>query len=203
MRGALFQQARPPGAGPRVRAFFGPRLWKALRHDADIPWGWKDPRTTITFPIWLRVFPRARILHVLRNGVDVAISTHQRSLKQRSKLWKRLFPIDYCPATTNFEYCFHLWEEYVSFVSNHRHLVPETRFLEIRFEDLLRDPPESLRSIADFIGHPVGETVLHSACEQVNQRRLDNSLRARLYQDKIPDLALSPLMQKLNYRYRQ
>ncbi len=30
-------------------------------------WGWKDPRNTFTLPMWLSIFPKARVLHVLRN----------------------------------------------------------------------------------------------------------------------------------------
>lgn len=39
-----------------------------------IPWGWKEPRTTVLLPLWLRVFPDAKILHIYRNGIDVAAS---------------------------------------------------------------------------------------------------------------------------------
>ena len=37
-------------------------------------WGFKDPRNTFTLPYWLRLFPDARIIHIYRNGMDVAIS---------------------------------------------------------------------------------------------------------------------------------
>ncbi|MBE9554562.1 MAG: sulfotransferase, partial [Proteobacteria bacterium] len=42
--------------------------WRHMRFGADFscigPWGWKDPRNTFTLPIWLRLFPDARVIHV-------------------------------------------------------------------------------------------------------------------------------------------
>jgi hypothetical protein len=44
----------------------------------DIAWGWKDPRNIFLLPLWLDIFPDAKIIHVFRNGVDVAYSLAQR-----------------------------------------------------------------------------------------------------------------------------
>jgi hypothetical protein len=41
-------------------------------------WGWKDPRNSITLPVWLKLFPDARVIHIVRNGVDVAESLYRR-----------------------------------------------------------------------------------------------------------------------------
>ncbi len=201
MRAAVFHAKRPLSKEPRISKFFGPGRWKTIQTHEPVHWGWKDPRTTLTFPIWLRVFPQAKILHILRNGIDVAISMHRRSLKQRSKIWKRLFPLDYCPATLEFDYCFRLWEEYVSFVFDHVHLVPDGHYLEIRFEDLLRDSVNELRRIADFTGYQVRDDELNLACRQIDRSRLDNSSFAAAYQNQIPAYAASSLLQKLGYRY--
>lgn len=44
----------------------------------EIPWGWKEPRTTLLLPIYLDLFPDAKIIHIYRNGVDVAASLSRR-----------------------------------------------------------------------------------------------------------------------------
>lgn len=41
-------------------------------------WGWKDPRTSLTWPLWLRIFPDAFVLHVRREVTAVT----------RSVLWR-------------------------------------------------------------------------------------------------------------------
>lgn len=62
--------------------FLGPENALKFRNimNCEIPWGWKDPRTTVTLPLWLEVFPNAKILHVYRNGIDVVESLHKREI---------------------------------------------------------------------------------------------------------------------------
>ncbi len=66
----------------RVLSFLGLRLYWRFRTlcAMDSPWGWKDPRNAFLLPLWLDVFPSARVVHIVRNGVDVA-----RSLAVREK----------------------------------------------------------------------------------------------------------------------
>jgi hypothetical protein len=186
---------------PRMAKFFGRDYWESIKKGTSLPWGWKDPRTTLVFPIWMRIFPQARWLHILRNGIDVAISTHRRSIKQRGKLRNQIFPVDYKPITLDFNYCFHLWETYISFVLEHKHIIPSGQYLEIRYEDLLEDPQHHLKLILEFLDYSVESSVLECACSRVNRNRLDNTTLAVSYYDKISALASSPLMDKLGYRY--
>ena len=98
----LFRRNFLPGMDVNISFFFGYRDWKEIKSGQPINWGWKDPRTTITFPIWLQVFPKAKILHILRNGVDVAISIYRRSLVQQMKFRNRVIPLDFSPETSQF-----------------------------------------------------------------------------------------------------
>jgi hypothetical protein len=62
-------------------------------------WGWKDPRSSLTLPLWLCLFPDARILHVRRDEDAVVESLHRRAhawsaapgpplpLAQRVRVW--------------------------------------------------------------------------------------------------------------------
>lgn len=201
MRRALFFSRRPWSAAPGIVHFFGAPLWRRVQEGEIFPWGWKDPRTSLTFPIWLRIFPRARVVHVLRNGIDVAISTHRRSQKQRARFWNRSLKLDYCPVTLDFQYCFRLWEEHVSFVLEHRRLIPDEQYLEVRYEQLLATPEAEMGRILSFIGFPIPEAELRAACQRVDQTRLDNRRYAAPYQEQIPSLATSSLMQQLGYEY--
>lgn len=44
-------------------------------------WGWKDPRNSLTLPLWLNLLPEARVLHVRRGLESVAASLHSRALQ--------------------------------------------------------------------------------------------------------------------------
>jgi hypothetical protein len=200
-RRALFQEKRFPWRQTEIERFFGRDLWSQIERGAVPVWGWKDPRTTLVFPIWLNLFPNARCLHILRNGIDVAISIHRRSLKQQRKLRNRLLTIDYSPATLDFNYSFQLWESYVTFVLDHRDLVAPDRFLQVRYEDLLAHPTTVLEQVTRFAGQSVDGDRLRLASQMIDRSRRDNRAYANAYQSDIPALANRPLMQALGYSY--
>ncbi len=68
----------------RVFSFLGPKLYWRRRSlwKMDFSWGWKDPRNAFTLPLWLEIFPKARIIRIVRNGVDVARSLMLREEKR-------------------------------------------------------------------------------------------------------------------------
>jgi hypothetical protein len=44
-----------------------------------IPWGWKDPRTSLTLPFWRSAFGPLRTIVVIRNPLEVVTSLHRRN----------------------------------------------------------------------------------------------------------------------------
>lgn len=50
------------------RTWPGYLCWKYGAWPASAPWGWKDPRNSITLPLWLALYPQARVL-VIQKGV--------------------------------------------------------------------------------------------------------------------------------------
>ncbi|MGE3804446.1 MAG: sulfotransferase family protein [Gemmataceae bacterium] len=51
------------------------------RFDAQRPWGWKDPRTSLTLPFWKHLVPGLKVVVCLRNPGDVARSLEARGEK--------------------------------------------------------------------------------------------------------------------------
>lgn len=82
---------RPP---ERVRA--GIRLQRPMRQFAhrlqgQLPGFWKDPRTTLTLPLWRPLLPGALFVGVFRNPAVVADSLRRRdamALNEGLRLWK-------------------------------------------------------------------------------------------------------------------
>ncbi len=155
-----------------------------LRH----PWGWKDPRTVFTVRLWLRIFPDARILYLIRNGVDVAKSLlirekefidinvrglHTNSLTHR--LWGALHPLQRFPYTSarcvSLEEGFRLWEEY-TYESEEFYNGFNGQKMHIRYEDLLNDPYRSITETAAFCGLEPSEKDIR---EQVSDLRTGRS----------------------------
>jgi hypothetical protein len=60
------------------------------------PWVWKDPRTTLTIPFWLRLMPDLRLVVCLRHPLEVAQSLSARTQEYVSQvetvvLWERYY----------------------------------------------------------------------------------------------------------------
>jgi hypothetical protein len=43
------------------------------------PWGWKDPRTSLTLPAWQKLLPDLKVVICLRNPLEVALSLKRRN----------------------------------------------------------------------------------------------------------------------------
>src|SRR6266480_5605585 len=137
-------------ASPRSIQFLGARrfLQGGLRH-LNAPWGWKDPRTTFTLPIWLRIFPNAKVISIERNGVDVAESLRAREVKiiraapDFYRRYRRLFFLyprrggfAHSPRCLALEDAFSLWEEYTSQAEAVVAGLPRERVLALRYEEV-------------------------------------------------------------------
>jgi len=149
----------------------------------DIPWGWKDPRNTILLPIWLDIFPNAKVIHVHRNGIDVASSLQRRSEKayQRKlrfyrylKRWywfikKRKFFVD-SPRCLNIEKGVGLWDRYMKqarfFLSNSK-----IDFIEIKYEKILEAPEETVQTLSAFCGLPGEKEMIKKAVSTIRPKR--------------------------------
>ena len=44
-----------------------------------LPWGWKDPRTSLTLPFWRSAFGPLQIVAMVRNPLEVVTSLHRRN----------------------------------------------------------------------------------------------------------------------------
>lgn len=114
-------------------------------------WGWKDPRTTLTLPVWLKLFPQAKVIHIIRNGIDIALSLRRRAwrhfLRPRNNDTERLFPIG---ATISG---YRLWETYLKQAEQYPFSYTDQVF-QFRYEDLLENPHQELAKLLNFVGSP-------------------------------------------------
>jgi hypothetical protein len=99
------------------------------------PWGWKDPRNSLTLPFWRRLLPELKVVVVLRNPLEVALSLRRRgypSVRASLDLWM---------------------------VHNQRILdatSPETRVVT-HYDAYFPHADRELRRVADFLGLQVSE----------------------------------------------
>jgi hypothetical protein len=144
------------------------------------PWGWKDPRTIFTLPLWLRLFPQAKLVYIVRNGVDVAKSLtarEKRELERRIEEFEGKHPIGNrsklqragfkgSARCLTLQGGFSLWEEYVAEAERALAEAPNPR-TTIQYESFLADPAGQLPELARFCGIDSGEDAVRKAIERV------------------------------------
>jgi len=113
------------------------------------PWGWKDPRASITLPFWKALIPDLKIVVCLRDPVEVVRSLHKR-----------------VGGTDAFGY--NLWLRY------HRIILTDTdpgERLVTHYKLYFIDPLRELRRLTDWLGWPVDDQQLGRAIEAINTTR--------------------------------
>jgi hypothetical protein len=105
-------------------------------------WGWKDPRNTFTLPMWLRLFPKAKVIYVKRNTTDIARSLQQRNQRAGEVQDDRL---------NDFDFCLQLAETYQTQASSYAASLTE-RFIEVEYEALTALDDKRIQALERFTG---------------------------------------------------
>ncbi len=193
--------------GPTIEQYLGatPET-SAARAKRKRPWGWKDPRNSYTLPVWRRIFPEARIVHVARNGIDVAASLRRRHLDLTIPGYQRLTgqkppqfgffylgEIRFTQRCATLEGGLSLWQEYMDAITMQQRQTPPEAWLNLRYEDVLADPDPAIDRLVAFCGlAPDSATKIAAA----TLGRKDNAYRF-LQDDELLVFARSVLDQSL------
>jgi Sulfotransferase family len=105
-----------------------------LRRAGKPRFGDKTPPYVAIVPELLALYPDARFINLIRDGRDVAISFVDAHFHGR-------------PYHADFE-----WTQALRFAERWRASTHADRILDVRYEDLVRDPETVLRRICDFLG---------------------------------------------------
>ncbi len=109
----------------------------------------KSPPHTARIDILLELFPKAKFIHIIRNPYSVFPSN--------IKLWNKAFSLAFLQkiqprdiieiVLSTYE---HLYQTYHA----QRDHIPDTNFIEIKFEELEKDPVSRVREIYDHLQFP-------------------------------------------------
>ncbi|NDD29262.1 MAG: sulfotransferase [Proteobacteria bacterium] len=113
------------------------------RKSGKARWGCKSTFMINEVERVLRTFPDARIIHLVRDPRDVAVSA-------RSSVFNHFHPWNVA----------HLWKhEQQKAIRLHETLGPET-IMRLRYEDLLADPEAQVRAVCNFLNEAYEPTML-------------------------------------------
>jgi hypothetical protein len=106
-------------------------------------WVDKSPGNVFHAEAISEVFPRGKFIHLLRDGVDVVAS------------W-----IKYAPYTDDLEGAANKWTWSVRLARKFMEAYPE-KVIEVRYEDLVREPEKTMCTVCDFLDHPFAPDALN------------------------------------------
>ena len=127
-------------------------------------WGWKDPRSIVTLPFWMNLFPNAKVIVLLRHPFDVVNSLLERNklfleadIKNKNKLASYfLIPFlnieNYSNLSSNiksFNEGMRLYQNYYKIIKNMKSKYPENVLL-IKYEDLVSNKKETISKVFKF-----------------------------------------------------
>ncbi len=125
------------------------RAW--LETQGKQRWGEKSPQHSFAWRTITEAFPTARIIHLIRDGRDVAVS------------WKKA-PF----GARDYDTLARQWVAYIEAGEACGEALGRDRFLEVRYEDLLDDPEAVTRRIAAFL-----DTAYHPDMVAFHQKQSD------------------------------
>ncbi|ODU12273.1 MAG: hypothetical protein ABS91_01890 [Thiobacillus sp. SCN 64-35] len=133
-------------------------------------WGDKTPYYALHLDKLTEWWPGAKIIHLVRDGRDVALS---------------LFGRQHDFSAYNVYYAAQYWQKYVDVCREQGRRLPAGQYLEIRYEDVLNDQDAAMRSVCDFIGEPLPDAAQHpkagldAASRQLKTVNRDNQAKWR------------------------
>jgi len=151
---------------------------EVLARSGKVRWAEKDPTYTLHLPFIEELFPDALYLHLLRDGYDVVASFRDRwGYKSAARA-----------ARTE-------WARYVGAARELGTRLPQDRFLEVRYEELVADPDGQGQRIFGFLGEAWDPAVLefdpteHSATDRYQwftaQRREAGGEDSTIYRSRV------------------
>ena len=152
-----------------------PEIAEAARRALDVAWNElpgdvrveKNPKHVLRMPYLSALFPESKFLHIIRDGRDTVASLMFRNRGEswghlKTPGWEELLRIH---REAHHVRCAHQWRDAVTIARNDARALglDTSRYLELRYEDLLLDPTTTMRSVLGYLGldlSPPAETFL-------------------------------------------
>ena len=112
------------------------------------PWGWEDPKSSLTLPFWQDLLPRMKVVVCVRNPLEAADALRERGV-------------------TSLTFGLNLWKSY-----NERLLevLPEERYIVTHHDAYLYRPQAEIRRVLDFLGMTASDQLISLVRSRVVRR---------------------------------
>ncbi len=148
-------------AGALARAAFGRARRGQLRHYPGGRWGWKHPHSYLFIPFLQRMLPRMQFIHLVRNGLDMAISDNLGQLRRYGDLF--MTPGERSAGDARAAALF--WSRANLHARRTGTDVLGTRYVCVRFEDLCEEPLATITEMSNKLGIAASADALAQAAQ--------------------------------------
>ena len=114
-----------------------------MRKEGKLRWGDKTPQYVSEIPTLLRIFPSCKIIHIYRDGRDVALSSMRAHFG----------PENVFTAASQ-------WKHYVNIGCRVGATLPRGTYFEVCYEALLSQPEATMERVCQFLDEPFCRDVL-------------------------------------------
>ncbi len=170
----------------------------------------KNPKHTLRVPFLDAVFPDCRIVHLIRDGRDTVASLMFRN---RGSQWGHLKTPGWSELLSRYPEanhirCAHQWRDSVLLCRAAGRELPGGRYLEVRFEDLVREARSTVEGVLGFLGLEVTsevEAVLpriqdatsgsYHARRQVRHYVENHAVRVGRFRENLTDAQLEDILE--------
>ncbi len=137
---------------------------RAALEEDDAPWGWKAPRTILILPFVHETYRFAKVVHLVRDGRDIAYSKNQNQLRRHGH--RVLPPSDKRVPRAQASITF--WSRVNLAAARYGERFLAGSYLLLRYEDVCADPGEAAIRLVDFLGAPASaDSIRHAAVDLV------------------------------------
>lgn len=138
-----------------VDSLFSP----AMRRAGADRWAEKTPRNLLFMEELHSIFPRMKFINLVRDGRDVASSMLQHGFWPIAPSFKYPETLRFSGAMT-FEKAVDYWVTWMAIGRSQAAQMPRTTYMEVRLEDLVANPGETMARVLSFIDLPFDDALL-------------------------------------------
>jgi hypothetical protein len=147
--------------GPQLRACVS--ILDRIAEDQGRPlWLEKSPLHLGYIDLIERVVPRAKFVHLVREGPDVVASLYEAT-QRFADPWRRIYP--------TLDHCIDQWNHCVKLASKY---VDRSRHVFVRYEDLISNPEGELRRLCAFAGIEFEKEMMEGYAKTAEQLTTEN-----------------------------
>ncbi|WP_420725920.1 sulfotransferase family protein [Hwanghaeella sp. LZ110] len=127
----------------------------------------KNPPTLQSTETVLQIFPEAKILNLVRDGRDMAVSTWHENMRRNAQAFKDQFPTldDFMPEIAK------IWANAQTIAVSSQKTYP-TQFRQIHYEDLLHSPQPIMADVFAWLGVKADPDTVAECCAATSFKAL-------------------------------